>query len=146
MNIMYLNNGRAMESKSWTEKLGVFQCMQRIRNKVLDETGTNLMNEVIENYLRTGETDIAEPYASLMKEAAVSYVQEIFQKLKDYEYNESLMQLHFMGGGARIVEAVGEYNRERTHFNHDICATAKGYEYYCYMILRHSQIPKRRGI
>ena len=125
MNIMYLNNGRAMESKSWTEKLGVFQCIQRIRNKVLDETGTNLMNEVIENYLRTGETDIAEPYASLMKEAAVSYVQEIFQKLKDYEYNESLMQLHFMGGGAR---------------------TAKGYEYYCYMILRHSQIPKRRGI
>lgn len=146
MNIMYLNNGRAMESKSWTEKLGVFQCIQRIRNKVLDETGTNLMNEVIENYLRTGETDIAEPYASLMIEAAVSYVQEIFQKLKDYEYNESLMQLHFMGGGARIVEAVGEYNRERTHFNHDICATAKGYEYYCYMILRHSQIPKRRGI
>ena len=41
------------------------------------------------------------------------------------------MQLHFMGGGARIVEAVGEYNRERTHFNHDTCATAKGYEYYC---------------
>ena len=121
MNIMYLNNGRAMESKSWTEKLGVFQCIQRIRNKVLDET------------------DIAEPYASLMKEAAVSYVQEIFQKLKDYEYNESLMQLHFMGGGARIVEAVGEYNWERTHFNHDICATAKGYEYYCYMILRHNK-------
>ncbi len=139
MNIMYLNNSRAMESKSWTEKLGVFQCMKRIRNKVLDETGTNLMNEVIENYLRTGETDIAEPYASLMKEAAVSYVQEIFQKLKDYEYNESLMQLHFMGGGARIVEAVGEYNRERTHFNHDICATAKGYEYYCYMILRRNK-------
>lgn len=56
-------------------------------------------------------------YAALMKEAAVSYVQEIFQKLKDYEYNESLMQLHFMDGGARIVEAVGEYNWERTHFN-----------------------------
>ncbi|MEZ3487327.1 MAG: hypothetical protein K1W22_12265, partial [Lachnospiraceae bacterium] len=55
---------RAMESKSWTEKLGVFQCMKRSHNKVLDETGTNLMNEVIENYLRTGETDIAEPYAS----------------------------------------------------------------------------------
>lgn len=36
------------------------------------------MNEVIENYLRTGETDIAGPYASLMKAAAVSYVQEIF--------------------------------------------------------------------
>lgn len=139
MNIMYLNNGRAIESKSWTEKLGVFQCVKRIHNKVLDETGTNLMNEVIENYLRTGETDVAEPYAALMKEAAVSYVQEIFQKLKDYEYNESLMQLHFMGGGARIVEAVGEYNRERTHFNHDICATAKGYEYYCYMILRHNK-------
>lgn len=51
---MYLNNGRAMESKSWTEKLGVFQRMNRIHNKVLDETGTNLMDEVIENYLKTG--------------------------------------------------------------------------------------------
>ncbi len=136
MNLMYLNNGKAMESKSWTEKMGVFQCIQKISNKVLDETGTILMNEVIDNYLKTGITDIAEPYASLMRETAQAYVSGIFQKLRDYEFNEKLMKLYFMGGGARIVETVGNYDKERTQFNHDICATAKGYEYYCYMALR----------
>ncbi len=94
------------------------------------------MNEVIDNYLKTGVTDIVEPYASLMREAAQAYVGGIFQKLRDYEFNEKLMKLYFMGGGARIVETVGNYDKERTQFNHDICATAKGYEYYCYMALR----------
>lgn len=54
MNLMYLNNGRPMESKSWTEKLGVYQCEKTILNKVRDHTGTELMHEVIENFLRTG--------------------------------------------------------------------------------------------
>ena len=31
MNVMYLNNGRPIESKSWTEKLGVNQCFIRIQ-------------------------------------------------------------------------------------------------------------------
>lgn len=93
MNLMYLNNGRPMESKAWTEKLGVFQC---------------------------------------------------FQKLRDHEYNEKLMKVYFMGGGARLVENFGEYNPENTVFNNDIRANAKGYEYYCYMLLRHQERAGRR--
>lgn len=139
MNLMYLNNGRAMESRSWTEKLGVFQCEINIRNKVRDNTGNELMREVIDNFLRTGETDIVEPYASLMKEAAMEYADIVLQKLYDYEYNEQMMKLHFIGGGTRIIEAYGSYNKDRVFFNHDIRANAKGYEYYCYMILRHEQ-------
>ena len=139
MNLMYLNNGRAMESRSWTEKLGVFQCEQNIRNKVRDNTGYELIQEVIENFLRTGETDIAESFSGLMKEAAREYADTVFQKLRDYEYNEQLMKLHIMGGGAKVVETFGTFDKGRVHFNHDIRANAKGYEYYCYMILRHEQ-------
>lgn len=128
-----------MESKSWIEKLGVYQCEKAILNKVRDKTGTELMHEVIENFLRAGETDISEPYASLMKEVAGEYASQIFQKLRDYEYNDQMMKLYVMGGGARIVEAFGEYDTDRVTFNHDIRANAKGYEYYCYMILKHQQ-------
>ena len=137
MNLMYLNNGRPMESKSWTEKLGVFQCYQKIHNLVQDKTGECLMTEVIESFLRTGETDLPEKYAELMKKATVAYTEEIMQKLKDHEFNAELMRVYFMGGGARLVEQFGKYNPERTVFNHDIRANAKGYEYYCYMLLRH---------
>ena len=143
MNLMYLNNGRAAENKSWTEKFGINQCAIRIKNAVRDKTGTEMPEDVVENFLRTGNTGIEEPYASIMTSEAEAYVQDIFGKLKDYEYNEKLMKLHFMGGGAKIVEVLGKYDTDRTHFIHDICATAKGYEYYCYMILRKKSKQQR---
>lgn len=58
MNLMYLNNGRPMESKAWTEKLGVFQCFQKIHNMVQDKTGDNLMDDVIDNILRSGKIEL----------------------------------------------------------------------------------------
>ena len=60
-------------------------------------------HEVIENFLREGETDISEPYAILMKEAAGEYASQIFQKLHDYEYNEQMMKLYIMGGGQDLL-------------------------------------------
>ena len=111
MNLMYLNNGRPMESKAWTEKLGVFQCYQKIHNLVQDNTGECLMEEVIESFLRTGETDLPEKYAELMKQATVTYTEEIMQKLQDHEFNGELMRVYFMGGGARLVEQFGKYNQ-----------------------------------
>jgi len=137
MNLMYLNNGRPMESKSWTEKLGVFQCYQKIHNLVQDNTGECLMAEVIEDFLRTGKTDLPEKYVTLVKQATVAYTEEIMQKLRDHEFNPDMMRVYFMGGGAKLMEQFGTYHPERTAFNHDIRANAKGYEYYCYMLLRH---------
>ena len=95
------------------------------------------MAEVIEAFLRTGESDLPEKYVELMKQATVSYTEEIMQKLKDHEFNPDMMRVYFMGGGARLMEQFGKYIPERTVFNHDIRANAKGYEYYCYMLLRY---------
>lgn len=136
MNVMYLNNGRPIESKSWTEKLGVNQCFIRIQNRIMDRTGTKLPDEIINDFLRYGDADVSEAYLSAMKQVAEQYVQGLFQKLRDYEYNEDLMNLYVMGGGDKMVEIFGKYNPDRTTYNHDICANAKGYEYFCYMMLR----------
>lgn len=43
------------------------------------------------------------------------------------------MKLYIMGGGARLIEIFGDYDRDRVTFNHDIR------EYYCYMILKQQQ-------
>lgn len=136
MNIMYLNNGRPIESKSWTEKLGVNQCFIRIQNHIMNKTGVKLPDEIISQFLRCGEVDVNDKYQNMTKEIVEQYVKEIFEKLHDYEYNEDLMRLYVMGGGAKMVELFGNYNPDRTTFNHDICANAKGYEYFCYMMLR----------
>ena len=43
------------------------------------------------------------------------------------------MKLYVMGGGAKVVEFVGNYDHDNVIFNHDMRANAKGYEYFCYM-------------
>lgn len=64
------------------------------------------MDDVIEHFLRTGVTKVDEPYNSLIINTAVEYLAEIFAKLKDYEYNDKLMNLHIMSGGYKLEEIV----------------------------------------
>lgn len=86
MNVMYLNNGRPIESKSWTEKLGVNQCFIRIQNHIMNQTGVKLPDEIISQFLQYGEIDVNNKYLNMVKEIAEQYVKEIFEKLRDYEY------------------------------------------------------------
>lgn len=135
-NIIILNNGKPTESKAWTEKIDVHQCYMKIHDRVMDATGVNLPAESINNYFRYGRMEIGSEYGAIMDVAAKEYVNEVFNVLKEHEFYPELMKLYVMGGGARIVEKFGEYNPKRTTFNHDIRANAKGFEYYCYMILK----------
>lgn len=110
-----------------------------IRSLILDRKAEELPAEIIENYLRYGSTDIGDEYKALMEEAAKSYVEKLFAELKAHGYNPNLMKLYIMGGGAKVVELVGDYDRDHVTFNHDIRANAKGYEYFCYMKLRRQK-------
>lgn len=47
MNVMILNNGKAMESRSWTVKLGVNQCFMAIRNLILDKKQRNFLQRLL---------------------------------------------------------------------------------------------------
>ena len=65
MNVMILNNGKASESKSWTVKMGANECFMAIRNLILDRKAEELPAEIIENYLRYGDTAVGEEYQQL---------------------------------------------------------------------------------
>ena len=144
MNVMILNNGKASETKSWTVKLGVNQCFMKIRNLILNEKNKEIPAEIIENYLRFGNADVGAEYQKLMEQAVKEYADEIFAELRNYGYDSELMRFYIMGGGATIIELVGDYDKERVTFNHDIRANAKGYEYFRYMKLRSQAKAGRR--
>ena len=136
MNVLYLANRKPVESKCWTEKLGVDQCVTAARNAVLDNLGVKIEDSIVEQVLRTGTAEIAKPYLDCITDAARQYAKTIFDALRRYEYNPDLMRLYVVGGGGCVLRHFGAFDRERVTIIEDICATAKGYEYLAYTALR----------
>ena len=139
MNILYINNKKAVESRCWTEKFGVNQCMIAAKNAVLDSFGVKIEEVTIEQVLRYGTADIGKPYLDCITAIAKRYVADIFATLRRYEYNPGLMRLYIVGGGGCLVRNFGQYDETRVTILDDICATAKGYEYLAHASLRRKE-------
>lgn len=136
MNILYIQNKKPVESKSWTEKIGVNQCVIRIKNTIMDMYGVKIDESIVEQYLRFGKADVSDKYLKILYKTAVEYAEDIFSALRKYEYNSELMKLYIIGGGGCIIRNFADYDKERVIIIDDICATAKGFEYLAYMQIR----------
>ena len=131
MNTMYIVDGKPIETKCWTDKIGTEQCVIAVNNTLLDKFGSVVDGSIVERILRSGTADISERYLKCIQECAKEYTQQIFRKLREYGYNPELMKLHVIGGGGSLVKIFGadEYDEKRTRINPDISATAKGYSF-----------------
>ncbi len=144
MNVMYINNKKPVESKCFTEKLGVNQCVIKAAGMVLDRFGTILDETIIEQMIRTGTADIGEKYLDCITDAIKEYSSYIFETLRKYEYDSELMRLYITGGGATLIKHFGEYDENRVTIIEDICAAAKGYEILAYnALVREQEQPKK---
>ena len=139
MNILYIQNKKPVESKSWTEKLGVNQLIIKARNTIMDNFGIKIDEGIIEQYIRFAKVDIPDKYEQILHKTAVDYTNDIFETLKSYEYDSDLMKLYIIGGGGCIVKNFGTYDKENVEIISDICATVKGYEYIAYLQMRKEQ-------
>ena len=128
MNIMYINNGKPISSKCFTEKYGTHQCILASREKLMQRFGVAVDDAVIEEVLRYGEADIGKAYLNTIRETAKDYVAGIMRRLREHEYNPELMKLYVVGGGSCLIKNFSELDPARVTINGDICATAKGYE------------------
>ena len=129
MNVMYINDHRPIVEKMFTEKYGTHQCVLNIREQLMRRFGSVPDDTIIEGVLRFGTLDIAEKYLMVIRSVAIEYVEGIFRKLREHEYNPDLMKLYVVGGGGCMIKNFGQYDPKRVIIKDDICATAKGYEY-----------------
>ena len=144
MNVMYINDKKPVESKCYTEKMGVNQCVIAAKNEVLNTCGTILDESIVEQMIRTGKADISEKYYDCIAGAIRNYCTDIFEVLRKYEYNSELMRLYVTGGGAALIKNFGNFDEDRVVFIEDICSTAKGYEKLAYnALLKESEQPKK---
>ena len=129
MNLLCCRNGHPDSQKMYTEKYGTQQCINAVKDAVMNKYQVVMDEGIIEEYLKTGEADVSKEYLKIMKTAAAQYVKDIFRRLQDHDYNAGLMRLYIVGGGGCLIRNFGKYDESRVTIEDDICATAKGYEF-----------------
>ena len=136
MNIMFINDKKPVPGNMFTEKFGTHQCLLATRENVMRVHHTTVDDAIINRVFRFGTADISEKYLKTITDTATEYVEGIFQRLREHEYNPELMRLYVLGGGSCLIRNFGTFDKERVTINDDICATAKGYEHLAELNLR----------
>ena len=136
MNVLFINDGRPVSSKMYTEKFGTYQCTLAVREAFLRQNQREVPDSVIEKVLIDGKANIAAPDLKLIRSVAAEYVADIFRRLREHGYDENTMTLYVTGGGGCLVRNFGKFSRSRTVFVEELCAAAKGYEFLAEAQLR----------
>ncbi len=129
MNIMTIQDRRAVMDQCFTEKYGTYQCMLRAREALTQRFGRTVPDTVIDEVLRNGDADIGRDYVDTIREVAAGYAAEIMRRLREHEYDPQTMRLWIVGGGGCLLRHFGEYECDRVTIIDNIHANAEGYEY-----------------
>ena len=139
MNVAFMQNGKPLAGKIFTEQFGVYQCMKKARNEVMRNCQCEVPDHIIEEVFRKGTADVPEKYIKAISNVAKGYTQQVFSKLREYGYHEDMMKLYVIGGGGCLIRNFAEYDQSRVMIIQDICATAKGYEVLALQTLKRTQ-------
>ena len=140
MNVAFMQNGKPLSGKIYTEQFGVYQCMKKARNEVMRTCQCEVPDHIIEEVFRKGTADIPERYIQAISQVASDYTKQVFSKLREYGYHSDLMKLYVIGGGGCLIRNFAEYDMDRVVIIKDICATAKGYEALALQTLKRTQV------
>ncbi len=135
---MYINNRKPVESKCWTKKLGVNQCVIVVQNADLDKFGTKIDKTIIKDIIKHGKSNIGKKYLDCITEQIRTCAEKILEILEKYEYNSELMRL-YIAGGVLIIKNFADMDFENVVLIEDIYAAAKGYETICLNSLRRGK-------
>ena len=156
VNIIFVSNKRVINTKTYTEKmgdsprcgemsrsdrgdghrLGVNQCVKAASNAMMNKLSVTADETIIQSLIRYGKADIDSEYAEVLRQAIAEYAEDIFALLRKYEYDPKMMRLYITGGGGKLIENFGNYDKDRVTIIGDICASAKGYEFFATAQLR----------
>ena len=105
-------------------------------NATMNKLGVTVDETIIQSMIRYGNADIDSEYADVLRQAISEYAEDIFALLRKYEYDPKMMRLYITGGGGKLIENFGSYDKDRVTIIGDICASAKGYEFFAAAQLR----------
>ncbi len=120
-----------------TEACGVKDCAIAMRLALANEhAGAKVDDSIIERIIRKGTDEIDSEYLSTLVNAARTYTDGLFRRMREDGYDPRTMKLYVMGGGSCLIQNFGDYDAKRVTINNDLHANAKGYEALAAMSLK----------
>lgn len=78
VNIMKISNRKPITTQSYTEKMGVNQCVKAASNAMMNKLGVTVDEMIIQSMIRYGKADIDSEYAEVLRQAISEYADSIF--------------------------------------------------------------------
>lgn len=128
-DVVYVQNGFPVESKSITIEKAMVKWMKEIQRDMKVQTGKDIPEHEVMKVLLKEESHLPIVYAELingmMREKICSLELELAERGYDMDYTN----LIYVGGGALMArDHAGKY-RSHTAYDCDLCANVKGYEF-----------------
>ena len=133
MNTLTIINGAPQQGRMFTEKFGTHQCTLAVREQFMRQTRREIDDAIIEEVLINGKANLSDDDLKIIKATVTEYVNNIFRRLREHGYDDKSTTLYVTGGGGCLVKNFYDYDKSRVFFVDDICAAAKGYEYFAEM-------------
>ena len=117
------------ESHCATIPRGLITCIRSINEQCVRQLNGEVDEGEIQQFMRYGTIDIDERYQKIIREEIKSFVERVYNSIREYGYNLNTTPIVFVGGGAVVMKNFGTYNQKNISYILDIKANAKGYEY-----------------
>lgn len=128
IDIMPVEKGSPNEAECITIPQGLIRCMRDINEECVRQLGQEIDENLIQQVM-TGETpQLPEKYVKIVHECILSFVEKVYNTLKEHGYNLDLTHIVFVGGGATVMKIFGSLQGSNIQYIEDIKANAKGYE------------------
>ena len=125
------------ESHCTTIPRGLITCIRSINEQCVRQLNGEVDEAEIQQFMRYGTIDIDERYQKIIKEEITSFVERVYNSIREYGYNLATTPIVFVGGGAVVMKNFGNYNQKNISYILDVKANAKGYEYLATMAMRN---------
>lgn len=125
------------ESHCATFPRGLITCIRSINEQCVRQLNGEVDEAEIQQFMRYGTIDIDERYQKIIKEEITSFVERVYNSIREYGYNLATTPIVFVGGGAVVMKNFGNYNQKNISYILDVKANAKGYEYLATMAMRN---------
>jgi len=125
------------ESNCVTIPKGLITCIRSINEQCVRQLNGEVDESEIQQFMRYGTIDIDERYQKIINEEIKTFVEKVYNSIREYGYNLSTTPIVFVGGGAVVMKNFGNYSQKNISYILDVKANAKGYEYLAMIGIRN---------